>query len=84
MIRFITQTVNMDGTVLCDGFCLHDDEKPTENLATGSSLVEVDTGDCYLFDEESGDWLKLGGSSDSDIDESIVAPIGNGGAPVSV
>lgn len=62
MIRFVTTTTNIDGTQLREGFCLHDDTKPTEGLATGSSLVEVDTGDAYLFDEVSGDWTKVGGA----------------------
>ena len=37
---------------------LHDDEKPTDNLATGSIFIEVDTGDVYLFNEETPAWVK--------------------------
>jgi hypothetical protein len=60
MIRFTTQTNNFDGTQLVEGFCLSTDEKPTDDdLATGSVLVEVDTGDCYLYDEISKDWTKV-------------------------
>lgn len=39
-------------------FCLSTDTKPTEDLLTGSAACEVDTGDVYLFDEESGEWIK--------------------------
>ena len=59
MIRFVTTTTNIDGTQLREGFCLSTDEKPTDGLATGSSLVEVDTGDCYFYDEVSQDWTKV-------------------------
>lgn len=34
--------------------CLSTDEKPTENVATGSILCEVDTGVVFFYDEESG------------------------------
>ena len=37
--------------------CLSTDTKPTTGIATGSSAFEVDTGDVYFFDEESGEWL---------------------------
>ena len=40
---------------------LSTDEKPTNMVATGSLFMEVDTGDVYLFDEESGTWAKVGG-----------------------
>lgn len=35
------------------------DTKPTNDVTNGSSFVEMDTGDVYLFDEEAGQWLKL-------------------------
>lgn len=39
------------------GFCLADDEKPTENICTGSSLMAVDSGETYYFTEgEPGSW----------------------------
>jgi hypothetical protein len=59
MIRFTTQTNYFDGSRFVEGFCLSTDTKPTDNLATGSALVEVDTGDCYLYDEISKDWTKV-------------------------
>lgn len=33
------------------------DEKPTENLITGSVFVEVDTKKKYYYDEEEEDWV---------------------------
>ena len=47
---------------------LKDDTKPTAALATGSTFLEVDTGDVYAYDEDGGTWNKicaLGGSDDS-------------------
>ena len=40
---------------------LHDDAKPTEGVATGSTFIEVDTGDVFFFDEASAEWKKVGG-----------------------
>ena len=39
-------------------FCLSTDAKPTENLATGSILVEVDTGKVYFFNSASTTWVE--------------------------
>jgi hypothetical protein len=39
---------------------LSTDTKPTEGLVTGSTFMEVDTGDVYLFDEVSETWKKVG------------------------
>lgn len=46
---------------------LHNDSKPTNNdIATGSTFLEVDTGDVYAYDEAGKAWNKiasLGGDS---------------------
>ena len=42
---------------------LHTDEKQTANVATGSTFLEVDTGDVYFFDGENSTWIKAGGST---------------------
>ncbi len=42
-----------------------DDDKPTEGVATGSTFLEVNTGDVYAYDETDESWAKicaLGGS----------------------
>ena len=44
-----------------DGYCLSTDIKPTEGVANGSCLVEMDTGKLFFFDEENQRWLEFGG-----------------------
>lgn len=57
MLRITTeQTFTEDGKKYIEGFCLSTDTKPTTGIITGSSLVEVDTGNAFLFDEESSTW----------------------------
>ena len=56
------------GKVYCDGDCLSTDTKPTNGIANGSKLYEMDTGKKYMFDEENLTWLEVsngegGGSS---------------------
>ena len=36
------------------------DTKPTEGVATGSIFFEVNTGKCYMFNEDSGTWVEVG------------------------
>ena len=40
---------------------LSTDTKPTAGLVTGSTFMEVDTGNVYLFDEVGETWKKVGG-----------------------
>ena len=64
-VRINKQVCQDDGAFYIEGACLHDDTKPLRNLASGSLMLEVDTGDVYAFDEEGGEWDKicaLGGS----------------------
>jgi hypothetical protein len=44
------------GSVYHDVRCLSTDEKPTQDIRNGSTLVEIDTGETYLFDAEAGIW----------------------------
>ena len=39
-----------------DGKCLSTDEKPTD-VENGSSLIEMDTGTLYFFNETEKQWL---------------------------
>ena len=68
MIRFVVEQKFSDGTIYAEGFCKHEDEKPTKlnglNLITGSSLFEVDTSDAYLYEEESQAWVKQADDAD--------------------
>lgn len=53
-IHYSKSAVNADGTLSNDvyikGACLSTDSKPTENIAVGSELDIVDTGDKMYFD----------------------------------
>ena len=52
----------LDGNIIYAKIAgLSTDTKPT-GLAMGSEFLEVDTGDKYLYNETSGEWV--GGSSD--------------------
>ena len=47
-----------DGTVYRDGVCLSTDTKPTPtDMANGSRLEEMDTGDKYRFNRDGAEWL---------------------------
>lgn len=37
---------------------LSTDTKPVEGVAMGSKVIEVDTGDIYLFNGATGEWTK--------------------------
>jgi len=39
--------------------CLSTDTKPTENIANGSSLIEMDTGKVYFFDKDNELWREF-------------------------
>ena len=56
MIRALIQQKVLPGIWYCEFAGLSSDEKPDENLLTGSKFQEVDTGIIYLFDEESATW----------------------------
>ena len=38
---------------------LSTDSKPTAGIATGSSFLEVNTGQIFLFDEVGGTWTEV-------------------------
>lgn len=38
---------------------LSTDQKPTEGVATGSTFLEVNTGDVYVYDSAGQTWRKL-------------------------
>lgn len=59
MFTNITASYN-NGDVLIEAACLSTDTKPTSGIANGSSCIEMDTGDKYMFDEAGGQWIKLG------------------------
>ena len=44
-----------NGRQLIKGACLSADTKPTE-YANGSTLFEMDTATCFMYDEENQHW----------------------------
>ena len=58
MVTFPSKVLN-DGKIYGAGVCVSRDEKPTDDIANGSQLVEMDTGDVYMFDEEAETWRKV-------------------------
>ena len=60
MIRILTERVYEGDKRYIEAAGVHDDEKPTEGIITGSVFVEVDTGDGYLFmeDDTTPAWVK--------------------------
>ena len=48
-----------DDTMYREGVCLSTDTKPTPaDMANGSKLEVLNTGDVYRFDRDSSDWVK--------------------------
>ena len=57
-MRIFTRDNYPDGKYLVNVFCLSTEDKPTDDIATGSFGFEVDTGDVYAYDETSETWTK--------------------------
>lgn len=52
--------VSDDGVkALVEVYCLSTDAKPTEDIANGSTCVEIDTGKVYLFNEAASAWVEV-------------------------
>lgn len=43
--------------------CTSTDSKPTAGVPNGSTCIEIDTGDGYLFNADVGEWVKQEGST---------------------
>lgn len=63
MIRILEERVFEDGKMYIEGACVADDTKPTTGIVTGSLFLEADTGDVYVFYEDTTTpaWTKIGG-----------------------
>ena len=59
-VRFITKEYREEEHKwLAEVYCLSTDTKPGEGYMNGSVLIEVDTGDVYLYNEDTSDWVKV-------------------------
>lgn len=57
MIRVLTRIPQDDDIHYVEMAGLSTDDKPAKKYATGSSFLEVDTGNVFFFDEESCTWI---------------------------
>ncbi len=46
------------GKQIVEIYCLSTDSKPTTGIANGSWLIEINTGDVYIFNEAGTAWVK--------------------------
>lgn len=53
------------GEQYIEGVCLSTDSKPTEGIANGSRLIEMDTGTIYYYDKDGEQWLAFGAQADN-------------------
>lgn len=42
-----------------EGACLAADSKPTDGIANGSIIVEIDTGKIFMFNETGSAWAEV-------------------------
>lgn len=64
MVRILNREVMLDDVHYVEIAGLSTDSPKPTGFATGSVFFEVDTGDAYFYDEESGTWIKAGGGGD--------------------
>lgn len=59
MVRVLDMRVIAGGANYARMAGLSTEDKPVAGYCTGSTFLEVDTGDVYAFDEVSGTWAKI-------------------------
>lgn len=67
MIRELVKRYFEDEKKYAEIYGLSSDQKPVEELITGSRFTEVDTGSVYLFDEITGKWYIMQSGSKTSI-----------------
>ena len=60
MIRALVERAFTAEKKYVELFGLSTDSKPTTGIVTGSVFVEVNTGKCYLFNEDASEWVEQG------------------------
>lgn len=58
MIRINNQSSFFDGAQYIEGACNSSDTKPTDGVATGSVLIEVDTGKVFFYNGDTSAWVE--------------------------
>lgn len=58
MVRILNERIIEGNKKYIEAAALSTDSKPTADLVTGSVLVTVDNGKCYLFNETAGAWVE--------------------------
>lgn len=60
MLRFVSKEYREDAHKwLVEVYCTSEDTKPGEGYMNGSVLIEVDTGNVYLYNEDTDGWVKV-------------------------
>lgn len=59
MVRILVDRLFAGDKHYIEAVGLSTDSKPTTGLITGSTFIEQDTGDVYMFDEASAAWGKF-------------------------
>ena len=60
MIRALVERAFTADKKYVELFGLSTDSKPTTGIVTGSVFVEVNTGKCFLFNEDASAWVEVG------------------------
>ena len=60
MIRALVERAFTAEKKYVELFGLSTDSKPTTGIVTGSVFVEVNTGKCFLFNEDASAWVEQG------------------------
>lgn len=56
----VIKTIGLrNGKNIIEGACLNADAKPTQNIANGSMVIEMDTGNILIFDETNSVWKTI-------------------------
>ena len=59
MFTTITEKTYDNKDSYIEAVCLSTDAKPTEGIQNGSTVIEMDTGKIYMFNEAGSTWVEL-------------------------
>ena len=66
MVRILNDRLFAGDKHYIEAVGLSTDSKPTTDIITGSTFIEQDTGNVYMFDEVGGAWGKFPPDSTGD------------------